>query len=235
MKRDRKQDVKKEYRPCYDYKKKLEEQIAGLKKRTKTKLLTYIVVEFALFLIIIKVKDIIDADLNIKELVIYLAFTVVGTMIFMILNYFDMKRTEKKLYSVGDVCPELKDISVEHYRDILKRMERDKLLEMYRDIYTNDRRNIDISMKSITGAILSISLPSLATYICSQIENMSNSDVWNMYFAFLMMIPYFLEIALYIINIIHGDDVNKSLSLEKYAQDKIVKELVSKKLGIKVE
>lgn len=169
------------------------------------------------------------------ELSIAMALFMIAIVVLLVTNMIVRIGIEKKLYTKDTVDPELREISMENYRDILKKRDSTQILEMYRDIYIRDRRRVDISLKTILGSVSTIIFSSLMTYVMTKPGVFEDSDIGTIYLVAVTISPYILEIIISFINIIEDDVIGKKPVIERYVQDCIVKELAIERLGIDIK
>lgn len=142
--------------------------------------------------------------------------------------------TEKKILSKDDVDPQLKNIPIEQYKDVLAKRDENEIIEKYRKLHEQKRRRFDITIKSVYSSLAAALLPVIVTKIVESKNNINNSDIVNLMVSFVFILPLLLDVVLTIFNIIENDKIQRTSSLEKDIQDEIVKELASEYLKIRI-
>lgn len=225
---------KNEMKLAYDYSEVLKNKIKIIRKSTLKRGGVYMgiyAIFFALFYMAVRLAGI---KVEMVEIITAMVLLMITLVVLLVINMIAMIGIEKKLYMIDTVDPELQKTSVENFRDILKKRDTSKILEMYRDIYIRDRRKVDISLKTIFGSALTIVLSSIVTYMMAKPVVFEDSDIGTIYFVAVTISPYILEILVLFLNVIEDDVIGKKPVIERYVQDCIVKELAMERLGIDI-
>lgn len=196
--------------------------------------LKYYIVLFLIYCIVNTMAEI--KLMTVKEFLIsFMVVLLVLILIEIIGNVPVRMATEKKKHSKEDLDPELRELSLEQYKETLMRREKNEIIKMYCDLYERDRRSFDINMKTVYGSLVVALLPVGVTLLLENLQNIEFSDALDMLIAAVMTIPLFLDGILTVLYIIEQDKIQRIPSVEKDTQDRIVRELASEYLGVKVK
>lgn len=171
--------------------------------------------------------------ITIKELLSCYMMAFIPLFLFEVMANIPLRiSTEKKLLLKDDVSSVLQDISLDQYKDVLEQKNKDEILDMYRKLHEADRRRYAISLKNIYGSIIVALLPVVATLLLERCQGMGNADVISALIAFFLVLPLLLDLVYFVLGIIENDKVHRTPSIEKDTEDKIVKELAKKYIGL---